>query len=476
LTICLGPENRPFSSQLLVVNSVAREGELIRPRRIRDPVHDLIPFGTDRFEQMAWKLLELPEFQRLRRIKQLGFSELVFPGATHTRFAHSVGVFHTARQLADRIKGQVGKKFNVERAQVAMAAALVHDVGHGPFSHAFEAAATEFTEKKRHEDWTTEIVTGVTGVRRVLEDFRSGFSKEVADLISSDTPADIYASIVSSQFDADRLDYIRRDRMMAGVLHGGFDFSWLLANLEVGPVPLTQDDENIGEVEALILGTKALQAAESYVLGLFHLYFTVYFHKTTRGAEKMLTALLKRIAELIREKSGHQTGLHARHPLYAFLESGALVDYLWLDDTCLWGCLSDLSKAPDKIVSYLAVRLACRRLYKVVDAGAILQARGGEAAVAKFKMQLADLQKSGEVNAIDIFTDTVKRDPYQRKGLETPDVLKKVLIRRPDGTNFEDLRDRSDVVQALEEKALYRVYVRDAAARKKVLSLVEDLS
>jgi uncharacterized protein len=125
-----------------------KSGLVLKARRIRDPVHDLIPFSTETFEQMAWKLLELPEFQRLRRIKQLGFSELVFPGATHTRFAHSVGVFHTARQLADRIRDQVGTNFNPERAHVAMAAALVHDLGHGPFSHAFEAAAGNFTEKK----------------------------------------------------------------------------------------------------------------------------------------------------------------------------------------------------------------------------------------------------------------------------------------------------------------------------------------
>ncbi|WP_295845005.1 HD domain-containing protein [Tardiphaga sp.] len=141
---------------------------MIKARRIRDPVHDLIPFGKDKFEQMAWKLLELPEFQRLRRIKQLGFSELVFPGASHTRFAHSVGVFHTARQLSERIKDQLGSaNFNEDRAQVAMAAALVHDVGHGPFSHAFESAATAFSQDKHHEQWTAEIVSGKTELHPV---------------------------------------------------------------------------------------------------------------------------------------------------------------------------------------------------------------------------------------------------------------------------------------------------------------------
>lgn len=446
-----------------------------KPRRIRDPVHDLIPFGTDKFERMAWRLLELPEFQRLRRIKQLGFSELVFPGASHSRFAHSVGVFHTARQLAARIEDQVQEKFNPDRAYVAMAAALVHDLGHGPFSHAFEAAATGFSEKKHHEEWTAEIVTGKTGVQRVLEGFAQGFSKEVADIIVADTPADIYASIVSSQFDADRLDYIRRDRMMAGVLHGGFDFSWLLANLEVGPVPLTQDDEVIGEVEALILGRKALQAAESYVLGLFHLYFSVYFHKTTRGAEKMLTAMLKRAGELIREERGDETGLSPSHPLYRFIKSGSISDYLWLDDTCIWGSLGDLSKASDGDISHLALRLACRKLYKAVDIGSLLDGSGGEAAVAKFKMRLTQAIKNKEFGSIDVFSDTAKRNPYQRKSLETPDVLKKVLIRRPDGTSFADLRDCSDAIRALEEKTAYRVYVRDNVVKKKVLALMENL-
>jgi HD superfamily phosphohydrolase len=208
---------------------------------------------------------------------------------------------------------------------------------------------------------------------------------------------------------------------------------------------------------------------------LFHLYFTVYFHKTTRGAEKMLTALFKRFRELILDKSGHLTGLQSSHPIYSYVQNGSLLDYLWLDDTVVWGALADLSRAQDDIVRHIALRLACRRLYKVLDVGTILHSKGGEAAVAKFKMRLAEQQKDGTFGPIDVFSDTAKRNPYQRKGLETPDVLKKVLIRRPDGTNFEDLRDCSDVVKALEEKALFRVYVRDNSTRKKVLSLMEGL-
>ena len=211
-----------------------------KPQRIRDPVHDLIEFGTDGFEQMVWSLLNAPEFQRLRRIKQLGFSELVFPGATHSKFAHGVGVFHTARQLARRIRTCLGgDSYDRTRAETAMAAALVHDLGHGPFSHAFEGI-----DKKRHELWTTEIIENNTEVGRILAGYRFGFREEVAKLIAADAPEDIYGSIVSSQFDADRLDYARRDRMMSGVSHGGFDFSWLMANLEVDRIPLARDETN----------------------------------------------------------------------------------------------------------------------------------------------------------------------------------------------------------------------------------------
>jgi HD superfamily phosphohydrolase len=360
-------------------------------------VHDLIEFGVDDFEQMAWSLLDTPEFQRLRRIRQLGFSEFIYPGATHSRFAHSIGVFHTARQLSRQIEKRLGESHDQKRAQTAMAAALVHDAGHGPFSHAFEVAAEKLIPKARHEDWTTEIVRSDTEVRRILEAFREGFSEEIADLISADTPQDIYASIVSSQFDADRLDYARRDRMMTGVYHGGFDFSWLMANLEVDRVPVARDDQSMGDVEALILGRKAFQAAEAYVLGLFHLYFTVYFHKTTRGAEKILTALLLRIGELVRDGQVEQSGLNNNHPIIQFIKSPDLQHYLKLDDFVFLAAFQSMSSAKDQIVRELSTRLVNRKLYKVIDVSACMN---GEAAVAKFKVRLGEAKKLARLDQL----------------------------------------------------------------------------
>jgi HD superfamily phosphohydrolase len=148
---------------------------MAKPRRIRDPIHDLIEFSKDDLDQLAWAALNSPEFQRLRRIKQLGFSELVFPGATHSRLAHSIGVFHTARQLSRLISSRLGKDFDPDRSTIAQAAALVHDLGHGPFSHSFEDALKKLGIKKRHEEWTVEIITGDTHVSDILSKFSNGF-------------------------------------------------------------------------------------------------------------------------------------------------------------------------------------------------------------------------------------------------------------------------------------------------------------
>jgi uncharacterized protein len=194
-----------------------------RTQRVRDPVHGLIVFREDnRLDQLVWQLLDTPEFQRLRRIRQLGVSEFVFPSATHTRFAHSIGVFHTARSLIDIIKREISgidQRFDLKRADVAVTAALLHDLGHGPFSHAFESVQKSRGIAKRHEKWTGEIIRNPDGmVRPLLERYwpDGGFCDAVAAMIEADDPEDIYHAVVSSSFDADRLDYLRRDRFMRG--------------------------------------------------------------------------------------------------------------------------------------------------------------------------------------------------------------------------------------------------------------------
>ena len=203
--------------------------------------------------------------QRLRRIRQLGVSETTFPGATHTRFAHSLGVFHVARQLMHILHHALPPdERDSHRADVALFAALLHDVGHGPFSHAFEGVQEARGQSKDHEQWTSEIIVRSTGkgdlsIRSILDGKQPGLAQEVADLLRADHPANAYYAIVSSSFDADRLDYLRRDRFMTGPGAGAIDFNWLLDNLDLGSISIGTDaDDEVETVKTFCLKRKAL--------------------------------------------------------------------------------------------------------------------------------------------------------------------------------------------------------------------------
>ena len=338
-------------------------------QRIRDPLHNLIEFPGDEFHDTMWRVIQTPEFQRLRRIKQLGFSELVYPGANHTRFAHSVGVFHTARKLIDVIRKYLDDKdWQDTKKNAALAAALVHDLGHGPYSHAFEEVGRRLNLPMANHEKVTDSLVRTGEVGTVLNNWVSGFASDVADMIAKTGRASIYGAVVSSQFDADRLDYMQRDRLMTGTHHGAIDLQWLISNLEVGTVPHGVDQEKVGEIETFVLGPKALLAAETYLLSLFQLYATVYLHKATRGAEKLFTELLARLFRLTLDSSVEKTGLSDRHPLIRFAKSPENLECaLALDDSVISGALFTMTEAKDSLVSDFSKRLRDRRLYKCID-------------------------------------------------------------------------------------------------------------
>jgi hypothetical protein len=450
---------------------------MVKQQRIRDPVHGLITFGgSDPFEVVAWRLLNTAEFQRLRRIKQLGFSELVYPGATHTRFAHCVGVFHTARQLVSVLERLLGSAFDRERARVAVCAALLHDLGHGPFSHTFEGVEKSNGRKKKHEQWATEIITGGTETSEVVRSYSADVSNSVAALLAQEYPSDIYSSVVSSQFDADRVDYLRRDKLMTGTEHGGFDWPWLFNNLEIERITIGEDgDQDCFEIDGLILGSKALKAAEGYLLGRFHLYTQVYMHKTTRGAEKLLGALLSRLSTLCLEGSDI-SNLPSNHPLREYYSTDVpdLGKYLELDDTVVWGSLGLLKDAKDAPLSELASRLRSRRLYKCMDIGARVQAASGDSG-ARFRRLLNEASNGGEFGEFDVLEDRASVSPYKFRDYESPDALSKVTIRRSDGTGrHEDVANVSAVVAALKEEKVFRVYARTEKVMQKLESIWEE--
>jgi len=466
----------------------------LKPQRIRDPLHNLIEFDTDQFEEVLWRVIQTRPFQRLRRIKQLGFSELVYPGATHTRFAHSVGVFHTARILMQIIKRHIrasGYQVRGHQAEVALAAALVHDLGHGMFSHVFEDIGKKLNLKMAHHEYVSDLLIRQGEVSEVLKEMGSGFANDVADVIKSGRAGSLYDAVVSSQFDADRLDYMQRDRLMTGVQNSGIDFTWLMANLEIGKVPSGVDEESVGEIETFVLGAKAFYAAETYVLALFQLYPTVYFHKATRGAEKLFLTLMLRIIALVGETQTDKTGLPATHPIISFASNPESLDNaLALDDTVFWGAQQMLAEAKDTLVSECAIWLRDRRLPKCIDIRRkLISAIGSprptmpsherDALRARLerlitsveeRLQAWSLEKSPNVPRI--LTDRDKRDPYRRFE-ESKGPLNQIRMRTADG-GILDVAECSSVIAGIETFELFRAYVDDNDGEAK--AIVENIT
>lgn len=453
-------------------------------QRVRDPLHNIIDFGADEIGNALWKVIQTRPFQRLRRIKQLGFSELVYPGATHTRFAHSIGVLHTARQLLGRIRYLQGEQnYRDTRAKRALAAALLHDVGHGPFSHAFEDVGKKLNLKMARHETVSDLLIRNSEISEVLDkELGSGFSSDVARIISG-SPSDIYCAVVSSQFDADRLDYMRRDRLMCGSQHGVIDYEWLISNLEVGELAVGVDEEVSGSKPTFVLGPKAIYAAESYLLGLFQLYPTIYFHKTTRGAEKIFSKLLLRVFELAQGGDFARTGLPGNHPLTIFATSpDDLNAAQTLDDAVFWGSLEFMARADDQAIASLARRLRDRDLYKAIEifTDEVLE----EARVSQDKDFLNKIEKRIDELLIPkgttdegpptFLVDRSKRSIY-RKADESKGPLNQIMIRTAE-KKLRDVAEISPVISAIGEFDALRVYIdkSDQPKREAVLKAGEE--
>lgn len=409
--------------------------------------------------------------------------------------AHSLGVFHTARQLSevvsDKLGGPIGGSFDSRRAQIAVAAALIHDIGHGPFSHAFEHALGGVRLSRKHELRTERLIME-TELRRVFEDgFGADFPKAVSKVIVSKDPVDIYASIVSSQFDADRLDYMRRDRLMSGTQQSAIDYEWLLRNLEVGKVSVGVDDKEFAKVETFVLNQKAAIAAEGYALSLFYLYINVYYHKTTRGFEKLFTALMERVATLVIAGDFAATGLPANHPIVNYLKDPDDVErFLQLDDSVVYGALSQLASATDNAVSELSARIRDRNPYKCVDVSKFMAAKfekpdasdPSERAEAQLEARrrvakAAELVKDRQLTSqrvdnvpLVLEDEKAKRAAYKQEGK-----LSSIYLLGPDN-KLHDLANSSPVVDALGEFNAYRLYCRDESGSALIKSVLEEAS
>ncbi len=443
-------------------------------KRLRDPVHGLIVFDdTVQIDMLAWQLIDTPEFQRLRRIRQLGVSEFTFPSAVHTRFAHSIGVFHNARILVDVIKREMARNkqiFEPALAEVALIAALLHDVGHGPFSHTFETVQSSRDVKKSHEKWTSEIISNPDGfIKPLLENYTAGFCEKVAAIFEKDDPEDIYHAVVSSSFDADRLDYLRRDKLMTGTGAGAIDFDWLIDNIRVAEIEMDAPDEAptvSRKVATFCLTAKALPAAEQFLLARYTLHQQVYFHKATRCAEHMIGKLLRAISKHVCAKNIEKvTGLKKSNPLICFFskDGGTVFNYLALDDSLIIGSLEQMSKADDKTIADLSCRMLNRKLYKTFDLAEVGVDNGKQRANKRRIEQLFLKKIEEEVVMLD---DKASIGIYSEIGGDDAKMHTKLHIL--DGATPVEISKLSDLIRALENKKPFtRFYFENTEDRDK---------
>lgn len=321
---------------------------------LRDPVHTYIYVK----HQIILDLINTVEFQRLRRIKQLGISSLVFPGAEHSRFTHCLGVYEITRQITNHLSQTYpGKTANdglwdENEQMITLIAALLHDLGHGPYSHTFEHIF-----KTDHERYTQLIITTPgTQVNNILKKVGLDFPKKVASVINKTYPNPQVIQIISSQIDADRMDYLLRDAYFTGASYGSFDLSRILR--------LIQPYKN-----GIAFNISGMHAIEDYVVSRYQMYQQVYFHPVSRSMEVILTHLLKRARDLY-EKSlvdkAVDSSFIPKELIPFFSNQVQLNDYLALDDGALMTYFNTWQYVDDPILSDLANRFLNRKPLKSV--------------------------------------------------------------------------------------------------------------
>lgn len=420
------------------------------PKVIRDPVHNLITFEGGEIDDLLFKLINTREFQRLRRIKQLGMSEMVFPGANHSRFAHSLGVMHIAKMMVSQ------GKFKIDEGQKAavLCAALLHDIGHGPFSHAFEKVTGD-----KHESRTLEIIMDTsTEVNKQLKSFDRKLPDRIRVFFGEDIDdhdfqrmdiSPILTQIVSSQLDADRADYLLRDSYATGTDYGKFDLAWLLLQQYVDK----------GK-KRLCVGRKAVAAAEAYIFARFRMYQTVYFHKTTRSAEVMLKLLFRRYKSLLAERKREDQKLKLvpnASPLVVKAFSSdkmSLQDYLALDDFAITEFFKNCANSSDAILAELGSGIVNRNLYKGLDVTEMPQEKSNEF-VAAVGQELAKRRLNVNYTFVP---DTPADTPYKPYDPDEEKPATQIYIETADGKSEEISKRREVLIYLKKRYSLLRYY------------------
>ncbi len=311
---------------------------------INDPVFGFINIPND----FVYDVIQHPYLQRLNRIRQLGLAPFVYPGAQHTRFHHSIGAMHLMDEALTNLR-QKGHEITDEEFNGALAAILLHDVGHGPFSHLLEHT---IVENIHHEALSLLLMQQMNAAW-------NGALQTAIDIFTDNYPKRFLHQLVSGQLDVDRLDYLRRDSFFTGVIEGNIGSARIIKMLDV------RNDQ-------LVVESKGIYSIENFLMSRRLMYWQVYLHKTAVAAEKMMINTLRRAKEL----SMNGEKLFASPALTYFLRNEttlsdfenngeALQQFANLDDNDIWSALKVWVEYPDKVLSMLSNGMVNRKLFKI---------------------------------------------------------------------------------------------------------------
>ncbi|MBS1637178.1 MAG: HD domain-containing protein [Bacteroidetes bacterium] len=311
---------------------------------INDPIYGFVTLPDD----LVYDLINHPSFQRLRRIKQLGLTNLVYPGALHTRFHHAIGAMHLMTEALQVLKSK-GVSINEAETRASIIAILLHDIGHGPFSHALEHTIVKGVH---HEDISAMLMD------KLNKEFKGKLSLAIK-IFKGEYHKTFLHQLVSSQLDMDRLDYLNRDSFFTGVSEGVISSDRIIKMLHV------KNNE-------LVIEAKGIYSVEKFLIARRLMYWQVYLHKTVLSAEKLLVNILKRAKEL----SLHGHDLFASPALNLFLKNNfskkdffenpdLLNQFILLDDYDIMGAVKVWATYPDKVLSVLCDNMINRHLYKI---------------------------------------------------------------------------------------------------------------
>ena len=315
---------------------------------LKDPVHSYIHIHYE----VIWNCLDSKEFQRLRRIRQLGGDFQVYPTAEHSRFSHSLGVYEIVRRMVTEIKSLCVELTEYEKVCV-MLAGLLHDVGHGPFSHAFEHVTNH-----SHEEYTAKIILGNTELNAILRAVSEKLPQDIVSIIQHTHENDILNQIVSGQLDADRMDYLLRDSYFTATSYGQFDLERILRTMRVRKT-------NEGR-KVIVVKYTGIHSVEDYIMARYQMYWQVYYHPVARSYEAVFIQLFNRLKDIFKVDKDYFEDMKVLIP---FLEKSevSVEEYFKLDENSLLYCCALIQDKEDKIAADLARRLQNRNLFEYVD-------------------------------------------------------------------------------------------------------------